>query len=201
MHMETVKITLENGIQAEVNGIFYVFGLKYYFIYTLGEKVDNDYIQLYMVQVCKEVVNTPEGPKETGYMLGIETSNQEEWSVVQSSVTKILDSKKTGIANSEIQYLTMNMLVNLKVVSKNKFKLLKSTLKDTFGLSFEDVSEQAQNINSVPSQSIEQTNNQQSDDVIIDYRARFFEEQEKNQKLEQEIKELQDKINSVKSIL
>ena len=210
IYMENTKIILENGAQVDVYGIFYVFDLKYYLIYTLGESVDNDYIQLYMVQVCKEIQNTVEGPKETGYMIGIETSNQEEWSAVQSSVTKILDSKKTGIANTQIQYLTMDMLQNLKIVSKNKFKLLKSTLKDTFALDFGESQKELDSggVNSSVSNKSNQialqnvsSANQQQNDVIIDYRARFFEEQEKNRQLEEELKALQEKINSVKSII
>ena len=51
--MENAKIILENGLEIDVNGIFYIFNSKYYFMYTHGEFVDNDYVQLYIVQVCK----------------------------------------------------------------------------------------------------------------------------------------------------
>lgn len=40
-----------------------------------------------------------------------------------------------------------------------------------------------------------------ANDVIIDYKAKFFEEQEKNKELETQIKELNEKLSNIKSIL
>ena len=216
--MEDAKITLENGSQSEVKGIFYIYNSKYYFIYTQGENVDSDYVQLYMVQVCKEIQNTLQGPIDTGYMLGIQTADQDEWSKVQTCVTKIIDSKKNGIAAPEIQYLPINMLVNLKIISKNKFKLLSHTLKEAFNIDFtENINNLDNNPNqelaatnssniigaaqSIPQSSLPPTNVQQVEDIIIDYRAKYFEEQDKNKELEERIKMLEDKIDSIKSII
>ena len=211
--MENTKITLESGIELDVSGIFYVFDSKYYFIYTNGEAIDTDYIQLYVVQVCKEVKNTPQGPVDTGNMLGIEITDQEEWKKIQGSITKIIESKKNGSDASGIQYLPINMLINLKVVSKNKFKLIKHVLKDSFNLSFEEAQKaevghaenyneeniyEGNNINLLSESNL---NAQKEDDVIIDYRAKFFEEQEKNRELLEQIKLLEEKIDSIKSIL
>ena len=214
--MDNIKITLENGVQTDVKGIFYIFNSKYYFIYTQGEKVDQDYIHLYVVQVCKEVVNTTEGPRDTGYMLGIETTNHEEWALVQTSITKIIESKKNNTTSPEIQYLPFTMLTNLKIVSKNKFKLMQHLLKEVFSVEFESTPVE-NNIStdsvpvvipsgSVPVQPIPVNKLQTSvdnaeSDIIIDYRAKFFEEQDKNKELEQKIKDLEQKINSIKQIL
>jgi len=130
--MENTKIFLDNGTELTVNGIFYVFNSKYYFIYTMSELDENDYVRLYVVQVCKEIQNTPTGPIDTGYMLGMEISNPEEWASVQDSIMKIVEDKKNNTINSEIQYLPINMLTNLKIVNKNKFKLMKNIIEDNF---------------------------------------------------------------------
>lgn len=217
--MENAKIILENGVETNVNGIFYVFNSKYYFMYTLGEYVDDDYIQLYVVQVCKEIQNTTNGPIETGYMVGMETPNPDEWSIVQESITKIVDDKKNGTKSNEIQYLTINMLTNLKIVSKNKFKLMSHLLKDIFELDLpsdtadnkdsniiQDTTQKLDHesvipVNPLSSTNISSSSTQEQSDVIIDYRTRFFEEQEKNNELLEQIKNLEEKLNEVKNIL
>lgn len=233
--MENVKIISDSGIETSVNGIFYIFDSKYYFMYTTCEMEDNDYVKLYVVQVCKEVKNTSTGPIDTGYMLGIEISNPEEWTKVQQSITKIVEDKKNGTKSNEIQYLPMNMLVNLKVVSKNKFKLMKQIVEENFGVTLlsEIVNNNAENEeislpdnleNNVDSQSYQSIeplqsvesnvdfdqyssnvdnadNTESTDDVIIDYRTRFFEEQQKNEELEEQIKILNEKLENIKNII
>ncbi|MBR6690164.1 MAG: hypothetical protein IKL65_02415 [Bacilli bacterium] len=231
--MENVKIISDNGIEINVNGIFYVFNSKYYFIYTLGEIDENDYVKLYIVQVCKEVQNTQFGPVDTGYMLGMEISNPEEWHSVQTSITKIVDDKKNNTQSAEIQYLPISMLVNLKIVSKNKFKLMKNIVENDFKIVLEtQPKENVDNNDSITlnvndandsnenemqpiantsielDENIDSINNidntdaqENSSEVIIDYRARFFEEQEKNQMLEEQIKTLNEKLNEIKNII
>ena len=130
--MENVKIISDNGVEINVNGIFYIFNSKYYFIYTMGEIDEAGYVKLYLVQVCKEVQNTPTGPVDTGYMLGMEITDPTEWKNVQGSITKIVNDKKNETQSSEIHYLPINMLVNLKIVSKNKFKLMRHIIEENF---------------------------------------------------------------------
>lgn len=221
--MENVKIISDNGVEIEVNGLFYIYNSKYYFIYTTGEIDENEYVKLYVVQVGKEVQNTPTGPVDTGYMLGMEISNVEEWAKVQESITKIVENKKNNTQNNEIQYLPINMLVNLKIVSKNKFKLMRHIIEDNFKVNlspvnFETVNDDINVDTSTDLQNEPVLNDNHSfeqdilnlpstdnaDDVgevIIDYRARFFEEQEKNQALEEQIKSLNEKLNNIKNII
>lgn len=237
--MENVKIISDNGVEINVNGLFYIFNSKYYFIYTTGETDENQYIKLYVVQVCKEIQKTPNGPVDTGFMLGMEISNADEWKQVQQSITKIVEDKKNGTQNPEIQYLPMTMLVNLKIVSKNKFKLMKHIVEDDFKVVLPPV-EDTPNVSidntifqevqpiepfapvdpvvpiasSMPVESIQSEsqvqpitpiqpvdNSENVGEVIIDYRARFFEEQEKNQALEEEIRILKEKLENVKNII
>ena len=225
--MENTKIFIDNGSEANVNGIFYVFNSKYYFIYTMSELDETDYVRLYVVQVCKEIQNTTTGPIDTGYMLGMEISNPEERSRVQESITKIVEDKKNNTTNSDIHYLPMSMLTNLKIISKNKFKLMKNIVQDNFKVSIdmtstietsndaltpiqtiEPISNAVMNNSSIPLENlstIPTTSNTtvttNDGDVIIDYRSRFFEEQEKNQELEEQLKNLNQKLDQIKSIL
>lgn len=217
--MKNVRIILDNGVEENVNGIFYVFNSKYYFMYTSLESVDNDYIRLYIVQVCKEIQNTPTGPLDTGYMLGMEILDSEEWQKVQYSITKIVEDKKNGTQNQEIQYLPIDMLLNLKIVSKNKFKLMRHIIEDDFKvevsalnnvdvqpidpLNLTNSNEIVSPIQPVDSnvEAIQSSTEENIGDVIIDYRTRFFEEQEKNEILQEEIKKLKDILENVKNII
>lgn len=204
--MENVKIFLDNGTELNVSGLFYVFNSKYYFIYTTGELDENNYVKLFVVQVCKEVQNTPTGPIETGYMLGMEISNADEWAKVQQSITKIVEDKKNNTKNSEVQYLPMDMLVNLKIMSNNKFKLMKNIVEDNFGFNLSHLQHQNLNGNNIDANqaienNIQTLNVQNTGEVIIDYRARFFEEQDKNQELEEQIKLLHEKLDNIKNII
>ena len=201
--MENVKIISDNGVEISVNGIFFVFNSKYYFIYTTGETDENEYVKLYVVQVCKEVQNTPNGPIDTGYLLGMEISNPDEWHKTQQAITQIVEDKKNGTQSSEIQYLPMSMLVNLKTVSNNKFKLMKHIVEENFNVSISSkLIENTNNTESVVhSEHTLATSNVNSDEVIIDYRARFFEEQEKNKLLEGQIQQLNEKLENIKNII
>lgn len=296
--MDKVKIILENGSEAEVHSIFYLYNSKYYFMYTTKEIDENGYVILHLVQVGKELKNTPEGPIDTGYMVGVEISNPDEWKAVQESITKIVDDKKNNTKNSDIQYLPISMLSTLKIVSKKNFRLMKNIIENDFKLNIDEPAV-VQNINTLPSvetsiqnnnleqiinpdpsievrlqnsnlqqpinmsavplsqmgqqaasniagpldadvlslqpgnseqQPIESINdlntnaiikdsnirleesntlynnvvsenNSLQNDVIIDYRARFFEEQEKNEQLQLKINELEQKIESIKQVI
>ena len=246
--MESVKIILDTGQEIEVYGIFYIFNSKYYFMYTAKEFDGGEYVKLYVVQVCKEVKSTPSGSVDTGYMLGMEISDAEEWKNIQQSITKIVEDKKNGTQSPEVQYLPMSMLAKLKVVSKNKFKLMKNIVQDNFKVDLSEnvvienliqpvvqeaepiatetpvesiiqevvpitpvtpVEPVVQEVSPVETNAEESNNNKTSifteqdddNDVIIDYRTRFFEEQEKNEQLTQEINQLKEKLENIKNIL
>ena len=229
--MENVKIFID-GIEKNVFGLFYVFNSKYYFIYTERELDENGYVILYMTQVGKETANTQEGTVETGYMIGVEITDPEEQKNVQTSVSYIVVDKKNGTSNPAIQYLPINMLTNLKIISKKRFRLLKTIMIDNFKLSFENenvepgepqnildtlqpvgnsslLDEQniAQPLNEISNVGFQKSENSneishQSDEtIIIDYRARFFEEQEKNSVLQLQIDDLTKKLNDIKKII
>lgn len=263
--MDKFKIITGSGIEKEVDGIFYLFNSKYFFTYTEKDLDENGYVIFHLVQVGKEIKNTPDGPIDTGYMVGMEISNDDEWKNVQSSVTKLVEDKKNNTNSEEIQYLPQNMLSVLRIISSKTFRLAQSVVKQVFKLSLNteietlsqelvndnneisslvgsdnleneanqmlteqqmnfsvtDVANQAldvdqfnntnfindtipNNLESVYSQpSIMQQNSTEPEqnDIIVDYRSRFFEEQEKNKQLEDEIKRLNEKIESIKMLI
>ena len=220
--MDKVKIILENGIEKEVDGIFYLYNTKYYFMYTEKEIDENGYVVLHLVQVGKEMKNTPQGPADTGYMVGVEITDQNEWGAVQQSITKIVEDKKNNTQSEGIQYLPISMLSTLKIMSKKTFRLMRSVIEGNFGVDLGNITPQApvstantESVNTVPTQEVQtQTTNVQpsnsyanvntgrdDSEVIVDYRSRFFEEQEKNIALEAQLNELLEKIENIKNII
>ena len=67
--MEFAKVILDGNLETEVQGLFYIYGSSYYFLYTQKEFDEQGYVILKLVQVGKEVKNTENGPTETGYMI------------------------------------------------------------------------------------------------------------------------------------
>lgn len=254
--MENAKVLIDN-IKKDVYGLFYIYDSKYYFIYTEKEVDENDYVVLYMTQVGKETINTQNGPIDTGYMIGVEITNPEDQQKAQTSISYIVEDKKNNTVNPQIQYLPMNMLNNLKIVSKKRFRLLKSIMINNFKLEFETevntVSDIASQIGDVIPSSIEsvvpqpiipiadQTVDTSTDsqlrplteinndtavtevdqpskedsinnnisgnteigdsNVIVDYRTKYFEQEEKNKELEAQIEILTQKLNEIKKVI
>lgn len=262
--MDKFKIITSSGIEKEVDGIFYLFNSKYFFTYTEKDLDENGYVIFHLVQVGKEIKNTPDGPIDTGYMVGMEISNGDEWKSVQSSVTKLVEDKKNNTNSEEIQYLPQNMLSVLRVISTKTFRLAQNVVEQVFKLSLNTevetysqelpnginetsplsdftnlekpnqiLEEQKMNfkVNDAESQvsDVDQFNTEnfindaipnnlenaysqpeimqqnsidsEQNDIIVDYRSRFFEEQEKNKQLEDEIKRLNEKIESIKLLI
>ena len=278
--MDKVKIFLEDGVEVEVNCIFYLYNSKYYFLYTLNELDENGYVRLYLVKVGKEAANSENGQIETGNMIGIEVPTDEEWKEVQTSISKIVSSKKTKIEDKDIQYLPLTMLTNLKIASKKTFRLLSSIIENDFGVDISErlaLTEEEKALkdpnmnkpieeNSTEIGDSQEDNNQEKDesiieenisgengaeeetteivdsdddtkeadsseseistdnvieetdnndveednedeseydnsDIIIDYRTRFFEEQEKNKRLKAEIEKLNKKLQEIDEII
>lgn len=228
--MENVKIFID-GIQKDVYGLFYIYNSKYYFIYTEKELDEKDYVLLYMTQVAKETKKTETGVVDTGFMVGMEITDSEEQKNVQTSVSYIVDDKKNNTVNPQIQYLPMSMLSNLKIVSKKRFRLLKSVMVNNFEINFDDATlnpltnqNQVQslvvpienNVNLSPTQELvplSQLNEQTSEikepqtivtssdnNIIIDYRTKYFEEEEKNKELQEQINQLTKKLEEIKKV-
>ncbi len=187
--MDLLNIVLADGTEKQVNGIFYLYNSKYYLIYTENEIDEKGYVVLHLVQVGKEIVNTPDGKRvDTGRMIGMEITDPNEWKLIQASITKIVEDKKNNTQSPDISYFDINMINGIKILSKKTFRLLKSLIEECFKLNIANNN---------------QNNNQNNSNAtqIIDYRTSFFEEQEKNKELQATIDELNNKINQVKQII
>jgi len=206
--MDNVKI-LVDGVQKDVYGIFYIYESKYYFIYTEKEIDENGYVVLYMTQVGKEIINTELGPTDTGNMIGVEIIDNEQQKAVQTSISYIVEDKKNNTLNPQIQYLPNSMISNLKIVSKKRFRLLKNIMINNFKLDFDDRIDISLNYspNQVESENDKQINSQAfsnnvgENNVIIDYRSKYFEEEEKNKELQEQIEILTQKLNDIKKVI
>lgn len=231
--MDKFKIITIDGVEKEVDGIFYLYNSKYFFAYTEKEVDEKGYIIFNLVQVGKEIKNTPAGPVDTGYMIGMEIQDTEEWKLVQESITKIVEDKRNDAHSDEIQYLPKDMLSTLKINGTKTFRLAKNVVEQVFNLNlsteiqileenqplsltevqelpFKTVSEfenqitpEAQGLTYENNNSQQQINADliEQNDVIIDYRARFFEEQEKNKQLEEQIRLLTEKLENIKLLI
>ncbi len=275
--MENIKIWID-GVQKEVFGLFYIFNSKYYFIYTEKETDENGYVILYMTTIGKETKNTENGAIETGAMIGMEIANPEEQQQVQTSISYIVEDKKNNTKNPQIQYLPMNMLSELKIISKKRFRLLKSIMEENFKLIFDSTPSNENNLVTMqpvvpieplvtdqivqplaqvtqapvvpepkvqevvqplvtveplatsqivqplaqvipapveqlpsvsePQQVVQpetvvqsQPTNNAEENVIIDYRSKYFEEQEKNKELQEQINNLTQKLEEIKKVI
>lgn len=188
--MEKLNIILEDGIDTEVNSLFYLYNSKYYFIYTTKEIDENGYVILYLTQIGKEVSNTPNGPVETGYMIGAEITDPEEWKQAQVSISKIVETAKTKVADPSIQILPLSMLSKLKITGKKKFRLLKDIVKNDLDVEFEESLEE-------PTHEVVSA----QENIVVDYRSKLFEEQQKNEELTKQVEQLTNKINEIQKII
>lgn len=193
--MDKLNVLLENGTQKEVDCIFYLYNQKYYFIYTEKELDENDYVLMNVVQVGKEVKQTVNGPVDTGFLIGIDSNNPDENQDIQLSITKIVEDMKNKSQSEDIKYLPISMLSNLKIVSKKTFRLLRNVVEQYFGLSL------SSNSNNTSNSMITNQESKSEPDIIVDYRSKYFEEQEKNEELEKTITDLKTKLDSIKGII
>lgn len=195
--MEKLSIILEDGVEKEVNCLFYLYNSKYYFVYTTKEIDENGYVVLYLSQIGKEVKNTERGPVETGFMIGAEITDSEEWKNVQTSISKIVETAKTKVADPDIQILPLSMLQKMKIVGKKKFRLLKDIVKNDLNVEFEEA---VTTPNPAVVENSPATNSNEAT-VVIDYRAEFFEEQRKNEELTKQLESLNNKLVEIQKII
>lgn len=195
--MEKLSIILEDGVEKEVNCLFYLYNSKYYFVYTTKEIDENGYVVLYLSQIGKEVKNTERGPVETGFMIGAEITDPEEWKNVQTSISKIVETAKTKVADPDIQILPLSMLQKMKIVGKKKFRLLKDIVKNDLNVEFEEA---VITPNPTVVENSPATNSNEAT-VVIDYRAEFFEEQRKNEELTKQLESLNNKLVEIQKII
>ena len=137
-------------------------------------------------------------------MIGVDIKDATESISVQESITKIVNDKKTGTQSPDIKYLPTSMISNLKISSKKTFRLMRSIVEEYFNIDLGRLDEP------IPKDALGLNDSQNSDllaprevdsDLIVDYRSKFFEEQDKNSELEKQLAELKAKLDNIKQII
>lgn len=175
--MDSVEILIDND-KKNVEGIYYISDNNYYFMYTENNRDKNGYVILNIVKVLQEVINTPSGPSPTGNLVGITISDDNEWKSVQKDVSNIIADKQNHKTQA-VRYLEMKLLKNIIIKSTRVFRLKEDIYKNTFKKDTTD----------------------KNDSLILDYKNKYYEESEKNKKLEDEIEKLNNKLNQIKNII
>lgn len=175
--MDNIEVTIENTVKT-VKGIYYISNNNYYFLYTENKRDDNGYIVLNIVKVLQEVVNTPTGQASTGNLVGLTIADEQEWKNVQKDISNIIDDKQNK-KREAVRYLDINLLQKLIIKSNRVFRLKEDIYNKTF------------------TQNIDNSEN----NLILDFKNRYYEETEKNRQLEEQIKSLTEKLNQIKNII
>lgn len=176
--MNMVDILDENGIKVNVKGIYYISNNNYYFIYTKEELDEQNHVILYITKVLREVVNTSNGQVPTGYIIGVKIEDENEYNIVKSDIVNIVDEKQNG-KEAVVRYLDLSMLNNFKVKDYRIFRLDQATYNSAF----------------------EKKGQEDHSNDNNDYKAMYEEEVNKNNILQHNIDELNDKINRLKEII
>ena len=175
--MDNVEVTIENELK-KVQGIYYISNNNYYFLYTENKRDDNGYIVLNIVKVLQEVVNTPTGQAPTGNLVGLTITDEQEWKSVQKDISNIIDDKQNK-KREAVRYLDINLLQKLIIKSNRVFRLKEDIYNKTFI----------------------HNNDNPENNLILDFKNRYYEETEKNRQLEEQIKILTEKLNQIKNII
>ena len=169
---------IKKSVVKNVQGIYYISNNNYYFLFTEKQRDENGYIVLNIVKVLQEVVNTPTGQASTGNLVGLTIADEQEWKNVQKDISNIIDDKQNK-KREAVRYLDINLLQKLIIKSNRVFRLKEDIYNKTF------------------TQNIDNSEN----NLILDFKNRYYEETEKNRQLEEQIKNLTGKLNQIKNIL
>ena len=175
--MDNVQVTIENVVK-NVYGIYYISNNNYYFMYTENKRDENGYIILNIVKVLQEAVNTPTGQTPTGNLVGLTISDEQEWKNVQKDVSNIIEDKQNK-KREAVRYLDIKLLQKLIIKSTRIFRLKEEMYNKTFN----------------------QNNDIEDNNLILDFKNRYYEETEKNRQLEEQVKNLNEKLNQIKNII
>ena len=172
--MDNVEVMIDNVVK-NVLGMYYISNNNYYFLYTENQRDEKGYIVLHVVKVLQEVMNTPSGQTPTGNLVGIAINDEQEWKNVQKDISNIIADKQNK-KRQAVRYLEIKLLKKLIVKNTRIFRLKEEIFNKSF-------------------------NPSGNDDLILDYKNSYYEEVEKNRRLENEIKELKEKLNQLKNII
>lgn len=179
MNKTTVMIS-DNPV--DVEALYYISNNNYYIIYTDLKTDENDFVILHIAKILQEVVNTGNGPQPTGYLIGTTINSDDEYNMVKQDIAGIIDAKQNNLA-SPVHFLDAATLTGLKIRDTKIFRLKRLVYEQVFG----SVNSNNEIVNSAPT----------FDSLEEKYKAQV----ELNKELQSKIDELNNKLNSIKSIL
>lgn len=205
--MDKVSLLNINNEKFDVAVIrFFSLGINNYFIYSMNEIDEQNYIKLYTVKITTDIYG----------MSSSNITDENEWLAVKEMIKTIVKENKEG--NRTVIDEDYRKLENIKISESRVFKLsvplveLLQANKKNFTPSPEVVPltndsivasvlpNVAPVIPTVPvAPMVAQPTTEQMPDV--DYHAMYVAEKANNQRLTMEIEELKNKINTIKNML
>jgi cell division protein FtsB len=129
--MNQAQVIISNN-NVQIYALYYLSNNNYYLIYTLGEVDENDFVILNIAKILQEVINTDNGPKPTGYLVGTTISNEEEYNLVKQDIANIIDAKQNNLDNPVV-YIDPSNFSQLKIRDTKVFRLKKFVFEQVFG--------------------------------------------------------------------
>lgn len=112
-----VKIILNNQ-SLEVNAIrFFKKENQVYFVYSLFEKDENQYIKLYVTKIYNQ----------SGQLIGVGINDENEWKIVKLEIQDIIRANRENLQPNIIDLDTI-ILNNIKINDYRAFKLLEQSI-------------------------------------------------------------------------
>lgn len=226
--MEFIRAILENGTEKDVNSIFYSYNGMYYLIYTDKEIDENGYV---ILNVCKVGKNQGSADNEyIGVEISDSNEWSIVQKSVAAIVEDKKNNTNSGVVTyystsqiGKIRILGKKTFRLMKDILKNFF----GVSFDEENVSLPGVQLEVPSTPELVSPVVEQTATDTlvvpptvetsavelpqdspveedqafSDDVIVDFRTAFYDEQEKNRELENKITELTKKLEEIKNII
>lgn len=165
--MKKINLFDSNDRKVQVSLVrFFKFNNDMYFIYTLNEKDEKNYIKLYMVKVMEEF----------GRYLSYHISDDSEWQYTQTILKTIL---------KEIKYNQERTFTDLNSETLNGMKIQKARIfkfeKDLVDLlTNEDKKIENNSQEKVPVSKPQPVN---TNEVIVDYKKKYMEAEEEIERL------------------
>ena len=165
--MKKINLFDSNDRKVQVSLVrFFNFNNDMYFIYTLNEKDEKNYIKLYMVKVMEEF----------GRYLSYHISDDSEWRYTQTILKTIL---------KEIKYNQERTFTDLNSETLNGMKIQKARIfkfeKDLVDLlTNEDKKPENNSQEKVPVSKPQPVN---TNEVIVDYKKKYMEAEEEIERL------------------
>jgi hypothetical protein len=204
--MDKVSLLNVNNAMVDVNVVrFFSLNNNKYLIYSMNEIDEQNYVKLYAVKIS-----------DNGNFVSSNIVDENEWNAVKEMIKTIIKENKEG--NLNIEDLDYSKLANMQLSESRIFKLSmqltellqanKKTFETTPEVSTDNIMNVAPNVEQPTEMpAFEEPAFTQQQPVVenqmpdVDYQAMYLAEKANNDKLNQELSELKNKIEAIKNML